>query len=93
MRFTLIFDRFPSYGMMFSNERKPIILLFSARLWALRLERVMGIEPTYQPWEGRILPMNYTRATKASISHCEENFNSLLQLHEKYPALFAVFCR
>ena len=25
------------------------------------LERVMGVEPTYQPWEGRILPMNYTR--------------------------------
>ncbi len=25
------------------------------------LERVMGIEPTSQPWEGRILPMNYTR--------------------------------
>lgn len=21
----------------------------------------MGVEPTYQPWEGRILPMNYTR--------------------------------
>ncbi len=26
------------------------------------MERVMGVEPTYQPWEGRILPMNYTRA-------------------------------
>lgn len=25
------------------------------------MERVMGIEPTSQPWEGRILPMNYTR--------------------------------
>ena len=25
------------------------------------LERVMGVEPTCQPWEGRILPMNYTR--------------------------------
>ena len=22
----------------------------------------MGIEPTSQPWEGRILPMNYIRA-------------------------------
>lgn len=21
----------------------------------------MGVEPTCQPWEGRILPMNYTR--------------------------------
>ena len=25
------------------------------------VERVMGVEPTYQPWEGRILPINYTR--------------------------------
>ena len=24
----------------------------------------MGVEPTYQPWEGRILPMNYTRECK-----------------------------
>ena len=23
-------------------------------------EQVMGIEPTSQPWEGRVLPMNYT---------------------------------
>jgi hypothetical protein len=25
------------------------------------LERVAGIEPASQPWEGRILPVNYTR--------------------------------
>lgn len=25
------------------------------------MERVMGVEPTSQPWEGRILPMNDTR--------------------------------
>lgn len=25
------------------------------------LERVTGIEPVSQPWEGRILPINYTR--------------------------------
>ena len=25
------------------------------------MERVMGIEPTSQAWEARILPMNYTR--------------------------------
>lgn len=24
-------------------------------------KRIMGIEPTSQPWEGRILPMNYIR--------------------------------
>ena len=25
------------------------------------LERVEGIEPSTQPWEGRVLPLNYTR--------------------------------
>jgi hypothetical protein len=25
------------------------------------VERVMGIEPTYQAWEARVLPLNYTR--------------------------------
>ena len=24
----------------------------------------MGVEPTCQPWEGRILPMNYTRTQR-----------------------------
>ena len=27
----------------------------------VKMERMMGVEPTYQPWEGRILPMNYIR--------------------------------
>ena len=27
----------------------------------------MGIEPTSQPWEGRILPMNYTRILHGCI--------------------------
>ena len=26
-----------------------------------RLERVKGIEPSSQPWEGHILPLNHTR--------------------------------
>ena len=26
-----------------------------------KVERVMGIEPTYQAWEARVLPLNYTR--------------------------------
>jgi hypothetical protein len=33
-----------------------------AKLALLRpLERVKGVEPSYRPWEGRVLPMNYTR--------------------------------
>ena len=27
----------------------------------INVERVMGIEPTYQAWEARVLPLNYTR--------------------------------
>ena len=29
------------------------------------MEQVMGIEPTSQPWEGSILPMDYTCIYKA----------------------------
>jgi hypothetical protein len=28
----------------------------------MRLERVMGIEPTLVAWEATVLPLNYTRA-------------------------------
>lgn len=28
------------------------------------VERVTGIEPASQPWEGRILPVNYTRVRR-----------------------------
>ncbi len=38
---------------------------------AFLLERVMGVEPTYQPWEGRILPMNYTR-----VFNCEHYYST-----------------
>ena len=32
------------------------------------MERVMGIEPTSQAWEARILPMNYTRIDRKDYS-------------------------
>ena len=28
------------------------------------LERVMGIEPTYEAWEAAVLPLNYTRGRR-----------------------------
>ena len=34
----------------------------------------MGVEPTYQPWEGRILPMNYTRKYYSKSIHSFFNF-------------------
>jgi hypothetical protein len=27
----------------------------------LNMERVMGIEPTFEAWEAPVLPLNYTR--------------------------------
>ncbi len=38
------------------------------------MERVMGIEPTSQPWEGRILPMNYTRRNTTQYSRFQRKF-------------------
>jgi len=31
----------------------------------LRLERVMGIEPTQSAWKAEVLPLNYTRLVTA----------------------------
>ena len=31
------------------------------------MERVMGIEPTYQAWEARVLPLNYTRSLRLAF--------------------------
>ena len=30
------------------------------------MERVMGIEPTYEAWEAAVLPLNYTRSARDS---------------------------
>ena len=37
--------------------------MLGAYLNVLLLVRVGGIEPPSQPWEGRILPLDHTRAT------------------------------
>ena len=29
----------------------------------IKMERVMGIEPTFEAWEAPVLPLNYTRIT------------------------------
>ena len=47
------------------------------------VEQVMGIEPTSQPWEGRVLPMNYT---------CERRyFNSFPIIRQAY-SLRSLMC-
>ena len=32
--------------------------------WNWHLERVKGIEPSYEAWEAAVLPLNYTRMSQ-----------------------------
>jgi hypothetical protein len=47
----------------------------AVELNCLRLERVMGIEPTPEAWEAAVLPLNYTRSGAQSKriirDHCQ----------------------
>ena len=43
-------------GKTFQKLTNILILLVK-----IKLERVKGIEPSSQPWEGHILPLNHTR--------------------------------
>ena len=45
--------RSPVYG------EEPGFLYFQGV--GMRMERVMGIEPTLEAWEAAVLPLNYTR--------------------------------
>lgn len=53
---------------------------FAAFLFALHMERMKGIEPSYQAWEARILPLNYTRKYLYSITEyigtCKEKIKN-----------------
>ena len=33
-----------------------------------KMERVTGIEPAYSAWKADVLPLNYTRALKLTLS-------------------------
>jgi hypothetical protein len=46
------------------QDRKALQLARTLR--DLRLERVMGIEPTPSAWKAEVLPLNYTRAKLSS---------------------------
>ena len=35
--------------------------VFSGSPWKVEVERVKGIEPSYEAWEAAVLPLNYTR--------------------------------
>ena len=45
-------------------------------VFSFRVERVTGIEPVSQPWEGRVLPLNHTRV--ASIMYGNRGKFSIL---------------
>ena len=36
-------------------------LAFGGSAWKVEVERVKGIEPSYEAWEAAVLPLNYTR--------------------------------
>lgn len=50
------------------------------QLLFLHMERMKGIEPSYQAWEARILPLNYTRKYLYSITEyigtCKEKIKN-----------------
>lgn len=59
------------------------------------LERVVGIEPTYQAWEARVLPLYYTRkASSHSSKPCRQikRDHQLLQADQRagWRILFAL---
>lgn len=39
---------------------------------AIEMERVKGIEPSYEAWEAAVLPLNYTRTPRilCGFHHC-----------------------
>jgi hypothetical protein len=39
--------------------------VFSGSPWKVEVERVKGIEPSYEAWEAAVLPLNYTRVSGA----------------------------
>ena len=42
------------------NQSEPLTSLYN-KTRRTKLERVMGIEPTYSAWKAEVLPLNYTR--------------------------------
>ena len=46
---------------MIERRQKPAVSEKEAA--GFKLERIMGIEPTYPAWEAGVLPMNYIRSS------------------------------
>jgi hypothetical protein len=41
-----------------------------AEIWDDLVERVKGIEPSYEAWEAAVLPLNYTRVEGIVVFSC-----------------------
>jgi hypothetical protein len=48
-------------GSAAQEEQRPEPRAVKWLTWALRVERVKGIEPSLSAWEADVLPLNYTR--------------------------------
>ena len=51
----------PSPGKATDNPRSHFVVRRIISGVREKLERVMGIEPTFEAWEAPVLPLNYTR--------------------------------
>jgi hypothetical protein len=49
------------HGHAVDAAAKALLTRAEFQLFAQRLERVKGIEPSYEAWEAAVLPLNYTR--------------------------------
>lgn len=49
------------------------------------MERMKGIEPSYQAWEARILPLNYTRMS--AYSPILPIFMAIVKAYAKFPLI------
>lgn len=53
-----------------------------------RLERVKGIEPSYEAWEAAVLPLNYTRLAPAKpLLATDGGFRLLKRLQRRHRLL------
>ena len=47
-------------------------LAFGGSPWKVEVERVKGIEPSYEAWEAAVLPLNYTRESGSLLQDVAE---------------------
>src|ERR1039457_1255036 len=65
------------------KSKNPDFRLFYRLL--IKMERVKGIEPSSQPWEGHILPLNHTRLRhRQLLSECRSAGNWFASLSQGF---------